>query len=148
VAISAGRLDSSDSLDVEHFRTYPLIKIERKRRLIAAEVDMKTLKCPVGLLIISLFALCAGSASAWDTRWQFKQDDPSNNYGSGTRDIEMQKKYDFNSMNKFKGTTDNSNGYTVMRNLNGNTMRGYIDKDGSGLLQDQNGNFYRVNTRW
>jgi hypothetical protein len=35
-----------------------------------------------------------------------------------------------------------------MRNLNGNTMRGYIDKDGSGLLQDQNGNFYRVNTRW
>jgi hypothetical protein len=50
--------------------------------------------------------------------------------------------------NKLKGTTGSSNGYTVMRNLNGNTMRGYIAKDGSGLLQDQNGNFYRVNTRW
>jgi hypothetical protein len=65
-----------------------------------------------------------------------------------TKDIEMQKKCDYNSMNKFKGPTDRSNGYTVMQNLNGSTMRGYIDKDGSGLLQDQNGNFYRVNTRW
>jgi hypothetical protein len=111
-------------------------------------VDMKAPKYIVGLTIISMIALYGGSASAWDTHWQFKQETPSNNYGSGTRDIEMQKKYDFNSMNKFKGTTDNSNGYTVMRNLNGNTMRGYIDKDGSGLLQDQNGNFYRVNTRW
>jgi hypothetical protein len=109
---------------------------------------MKTPKCLVGLMIISMIALCAGSAYAWDTRWQFKQDAPSNNYGAGTRNIEMQKKFDYNSMNKFKGTTDSSNGYTVMRNLNGNTMRGYIDKDGSGLLQDQNGNFYRVNTRW
>jgi hypothetical protein len=108
---------------------------------------MKTPKCLVGLMIISMIALCAGSASAWDTRWQFKQT-PSSSYDSGTRDVEMQKKFDYNSMNKFKGTTDSSNGYTVMRNLNGNTMRGYIDKDGSGLLQDQNGNFYRVNTRW
>jgi hypothetical protein len=119
-----------------------------KRRLIPAEVDVKTTKCLVALMIISMIALCAGSAFPWDTRWQFKQDAPSNGSGSGTRDIEMQKKFDYNSMNKFKGTTDSSNGYTVMRNLNGNTMRGYIDKDGSGLLQDQNGNFYRVNTRW
>jgi hypothetical protein len=109
---------------------------------------MKILRYLIGLLIISMMALSAGSASAWDTRWQFKQDAPSNNYDSGNRDIEMQKKFDNNSMNKFKGTVDNSNGYTVMRNLNGNSMRGNIDKDGSGLLQDQNGNFYRVNTRW
>ena len=109
---------------------------------------MKTLKCIVGLMIFSMIALCVGSAFAWDTRWQFKQDALPNSYGPGTRDIEMQKKFDYNSMNKFKGTTDSSNGYTVMRNLNGNTMRGHIDKDGSGLLQDQYGNFYRVNTRW
>jgi hypothetical protein len=51
-------------------------------------------------------------------------------------------------MNAFKGTIDSSNGYTVMRNLNGGTMRGYIEKDGSGLLRDQNGKYYRVNTRW
>jgi hypothetical protein len=51
-------------------------------------------------------------------------------------------------MSTFKGTIDSSNGYTVMRNLNGGTMRGYIDKDGSGLLRDQNGNLHNVNTRW
>jgi len=109
---------------------------------------MKTVKCLFGMMVISMIALCAGSASAWDTRWQFKQDAPSSSYGSGTRDIEMQKKFDYNSMNKFKGTIDSSNGYTVMRNLNGDVMRGYIDKEGSGLLRDQNGNFHNVNTRW
>ena len=109
---------------------------------------MKTTKFLVGLMIISMFALCVGSASAWDTRWKFKQETPSNSSGSGTKDIEMQKKFDYNSMNKFKGTTDSSNGYTVMRNLNGGTMRGYINKDGTGLLRDHNGNSYNVNTRW
>jgi hypothetical protein len=109
---------------------------------------MKTTIFIVGLMIISLISLCTGFASAWDTRWQFKQEAPSNSSGSSTRDIEMQKKFDYNSMNKFKGTTDSSSGYTVMRNLNGGTMRGYIDKDGSGLLRDQNGNFHNVNTRW
>ena len=57
---------------------------------------MKTPKCLVGLMIISMIALCAGSASAWDTRWQFKQEFPSNNSGSSSRDIEMQKKLDYN----------------------------------------------------
>ena len=109
---------------------------------------MKTTIFIVGLMIISLISLCTGFASAWDTRWQFKQEAPSNSSGSSTRDIEMQKKFDYNSMNKFKGTTDSSSGYTVMRNLNGGTMRGYVDKDGSGLLRDQNGNFHNVNTRW
>ncbi len=50
----------------------------------------------------------------------------------------MQRKLDYNSMNKFKGTIDSSNGYTVMRNLNGGAMHGDIDKDGSGLLRDHN----------
>jgi hypothetical protein len=109
---------------------------------------MKTRKYFVGLIAIFMVALGAESTLAWDSRWQFKQDSASNNYGSGTRDIEMQKKFDYNSMNKFRGTTDGSNGYTIMRNLNGGIMRGYIDKDGSGLLRDQNGNFFNVNTRW
>jgi len=109
---------------------------------------MKAPKYIVGLITISMIALSIGSAYTWDTGWQFKQDAPSNNYDSGNRAIEMQKKFDYNSMNKFKGTTDSSNGYTVMRNLNGGTMRGYINKDGTGLLRDHNGNFYNVNTRW
>ena len=109
---------------------------------------MNTPKYLVGLMIISLIALCAGPTLAWDNRWQFKHDASSNNYGSGPTAIEMQKKFDYNSMNKFKGTTDSSNGYTVMRNLNGGTMRGYINKDGTGLLRDDKGNFHSVNTRW
>ena len=109
---------------------------------------MKAPKLILRLITISIIALCAGIGFAWDTRWQFKQEAPSNNYGSGTRAIEMQKKFDYNSMNSFKGTTDSSSGYTVMRNLNGGAMRGYIDKDGSGLLRDQNGIFHNVNTRW
>jgi hypothetical protein len=80
---------------------------------------MKTPNCFAGLMMLSMIVLCAGSAAAWDTRWQFKQDATSNTLGSGSRDIEMQKKFDYNSMNTFKGTIDNSNGYTVMRNLNG-----------------------------
>jgi len=60
----------------------------------------------------------------------------------------MQKKFDHNSLTAFKGTVDKSNGYTIMRNQNGDTMCGYIDKDGSGLLRDQNGNSFNVNTRW
>ena len=72
--------------------------IKYKCRLSPAEGDMKIPKCIVGLMIISIIALCAGSASAWDTRWQFKQDAPSNNYGSGSRDTEMQKKFDYNSI--------------------------------------------------
>jgi len=62
--------------------------------------------------------------------------------------IEMQKKFDYNSMKTFKGITESSSGYTVMRNLNGETMRGYINKDGTGLLLDNKGDFHSVNTRW
>lgn len=109
---------------------------------------MKAPKLIFRLIAISIITLCAGSASAWDTRWRFKQEAPSNGYNSGTRSMEMQKKFDHNSMNTLKGTTDSSSGYTVMRNLNGGTMRGYINKDGTSLLQDQNGNFHNVNTRW
>ena len=109
---------------------------------------MKTPKLLLELMIISMLTLSAGSASAWDTRWQFKQEASPNDSGSGTRFIEMQKKFDYNSLNKFKGTFDCSNGYTVMRNLNGGSMHGYIDKDASGLLRDQNSNFHNVNTRW
>jgi hypothetical protein len=100
----------------------------------------------VGLAFI-LVVFSAGAAFAWDPQWQFKQDAQSNHHGSGIKPIEMQKKYDDNPMTKFRGTTDASNGYTMMRNLNGETMRGYIDKDGFGLIRDQGGNFFRVNTR-
>jgi hypothetical protein len=109
---------------------------------------MKRPKSTAGLLIISLAVLFAGSALAWDSRWHFNLATPPNHPGHGTRQIEMQRKFDYDSMNRFKGTIDSSNGYTIMRNLNGGVMRGSIDKDGSGLLRDQDGTYYRVNTRW
>jgi hypothetical protein len=109
---------------------------------------MKAPKLILRLIAISIFALYAGSVFGWDTRWKFKLESASNHYRSGTTAMEMQKKFDYNSMNTFKGTTDSSNGYTVMRNLNGGAMRGYIHQDGSGLLRDDKGNFHSVNTRW
>jgi len=109
---------------------------------------MKSPKYIVAAIIISLLALCSGPASAWDSRWRFKQNAPPEGHGSGTRAIEMQKKFDHDSMNTFKGTNDGSNGYTVLRNLNGGAMRGYINQDGSSLLRDHNGNFHYVNPRW
>lgn len=109
---------------------------------------MKAAKLVLQLITISIIALCAGPASAWDARWRIKQEAPASSHSSGIRSIEMQKKFDHNSMNTFKGTTDSSSGYTVMRNLNGETMRGYINKDGSGLLRDDRGDFHNVNTRW
>ena len=120
-----------------------MLKMTLKR-----QVGMKPAKFIMRMISVVLISFYAGSALAWDTRWQFKQEARSNDYDSGTRGIEMQKKFDYDSMNRFKGTSDSSNGYTVMRNLNGATMRGYMNKDGSGLLWDQNGNYYRVHTRW
>jgi len=105
------------------------------------------MKLLIAIVVMILLPLSAGDLSAWDPQWQFRQEARSNQSGTGTRSIEMQKKYDYDSMKGFRGTTDISNGYTVMRNLNGETMRGHIDKDGFGLLRDQGGNFYRVNTR-
>jgi hypothetical protein len=112
------------------------------------EAVMNTPKYIAGLVAISMVVLSARSAFVWDTRWQFKEEAPSSNYIAATQAVEMREKLDHNSMNTFQGATDSSNGYTVMRNLNGGTMRGYINQDGSGLLRGQNGNFYNVNARW
>jgi hypothetical protein len=109
---------------------------------------MKPWKFRLGPMVIFIVCLCVGPAFAWDTRWQFRQGASANAGASGTRLLEMKQQFDLDSMNTFKGTVDGSSGYTVMRNLNGNRMRGYIGRDGSGLLRDQNGDFYRVNTRW
>jgi hypothetical protein len=104
---------------------------------------MKLIKA---VLVMILLPFSAGELSAWDPQWQFRQETRSNQPGTGIKSIEMQKKYEYDSMKRFRGTTDISSGHTVMRNLNGETLRGYIDKDGFGLLRDQDGNFHRVNT--
>jgi hypothetical protein len=87
------------------------------------------------------------SVFAWDGRYQIKRKSSFNSFGSGSADVEMRKKYDYNPLNKFRGTID-SDGTTRMRDFNGNTFRGTIEKDGTGRLRDQDGNYYRVKPRW
>jgi hypothetical protein len=101
----------------------------------------------IAVLVIILPALSAGDLPAWDPQWQLKQETHLSQSAGGIKSIEMQKKYDYDTIKRFRGITDIRNGYTIMRNLDGGSMRGYIDKDGCGLLRDQDGNFYRVNTR-
>lgn len=100
------------------------------------------------LSLIFFIAFNAGPALAWDSQWKMTQGPDSTRPGSGTCDIEMRPRYHSSPMTAFRGTIDGSSGYTVMRNLNGSTMRRFIDKDGPSLLRDQDGNFHRVNTRW
>ena len=51
-----------------------------------------------------------------------------------------------NRIKPFRGTIDND-GYTRMRDYNGNTLRGYIENDGYGTLRNDEGNTYRVKPR-
>ena len=78
---------------------------------------------------------------AWDDRYEISTDKAVSS--SGTRDIEMRKKYDSDPSNKYRGEVE-KDGYVTMRNSNGDRVRGTIDSDGYGRLRDQNGNSYRV----
>ena len=89
--------------------------------------------------------LGTGPARAGDTRWQVKQAAPQR---SGPTDIVMQPKFDHDPMKVFKGTVDGASGYTVLRSPNGETLRGIIERDGSGVLRDDNGRLHRIHTRW
>ena len=109
---------------------------------------MKRRTCSALVVLILFTAFNAGPALAWDSQWKITLGPESNSSVTGRRDIEMRPRYDTRPMTTYRGTIDGSNGYTVMRKLNGSMMRGYIDKDGSGLLRDQDGNFHRVNARW
>ncbi|MEM4711355.1 MAG: hypothetical protein QXL18_05405 [Candidatus Woesearchaeota archaeon] len=95
------------------------------------------------LLIMSFFLnlIFLNFALAWDNKYVLKTDSYSS--AGGSRFIEMQKKYDYDISNKYRGEID-SYGNVRLRNLNGDTLRGYIDKDGYGTLRDYNGNIYKV----
>lgn len=100
------------------------------------------------VILILFFAFNAAPSLDWDSQWKIIQGSYANSPGSGTRDIGMRPRYDTSPITTFQGTIDGSTGYTVVRNSNGSTMRGYIDKGGISLLRDQDGNFQGVNLRW
>ena len=90
-------------------------------------------------------AALATPAFAWNDGYEItRQPFNTSPYGTG---IEMQKQYDYNPLNKYRGTIDND-GSTRLRNYQGDTLRGHIDSDGYGRLRDWNGNTYRVRPRW
>jgi hypothetical protein len=98
-------------------------------------------------LVVFAVLMFATPALAWENRWEIKATYPggSGRY-TGSTDIEMRKKYDYDPSNRFRGTIEND-GSVRMRDYNGNTVRGNIDSDGYGRLRDQDGNTYRVRPR-
>lgn len=62
---------------------------------------------------------------------------------SGSTEIEMRRKHDYDPANKYRGEID-GDGTVRMKNLNGDRLRGTIEKDGYGKLRDEDGNTYRV----
>lgn len=62
-------------------------------------------------------------------------------------EVEVRRQYDYNPSNKYRGYID-TDGYTRLRNYQGDTVRGYIDNDGYGRLRDNEGNTYRMRPRW
>lgn len=84
----------------------------------------------------------SASVFAQYNKYEIKTD-PYGSSSSGSTDIEMRKKYDYDPSNKFRGEMD-TDGTVRMRNSNGDRLRGEIDSDGYGKLRDQNGNTYRV----
>jgi hypothetical protein len=72
------------------------------------------------------------SAFAGEDRWEIRIDpynnrkidsSDNNRISPYSTDIEMHRKYDYDPSNKFRGTIDND-GYTRMRDYNGNTLKG------------------------
>jgi hypothetical protein len=62
-------------------------------------------------------------------------------------DLRMQKQYDYDFSNRYNGYRE-QDGSTRLRNPStGDTLRGYIDKDGYGRLRDWDGNRYQVRPR-
>lgn len=91
-------------------------------------------------LILTLFLW--SFALAWNDKYVIKIDPYSPSIG-GSRSIEMQKKYDYDITNKYRGEID-SYGNVRLRNYNGEILRGNIDRNGYGTLKDYNGNLYKV----
>ena len=92
------------------------------------------------ILIVLTFILCIFSSIASAEQWIIEND--GYRYGNST-DITMKPQYDYNPSKRYRGTMDDD-GYTRLKNSDGNTIRGNIDEDGYGKLRDNEGNTYRV----
>ena len=101
----------------------------------------------IHVLGVCLFTLLMGGrwCGAEDRDWRIVE----RSQGTGPsvhREIEMQPKLDPVPGTRFQGSVT-GNGYTVLHDLNGNTLRGFVQPDGTAVLRDQNGDYHRFNTR-
>jgi hypothetical protein len=95
-------------------------------------------------LIAFLLAALATPVLAYDDQYEITPDRFSGGlFGEG---IQMRKKYGSDTETTYRGTIDNW-GEVRLRNGNGDTVRGRIDKFG-GTLHDEEGNTWRVSPRY
>lgn len=96
------------------------------------------------LLIMSFFLnlIFLNFALGWDNKYIIRTDPYSPSIG-GSKSIEMQKKYDYDLSNKYRGEIDRY-GDVRLKNYDGDVLKGNIDKNGYGTLKDSNGNIYKI----
>jgi hypothetical protein len=83
-------------------------------------------------------------AHAADRDWQATE----RTVGDGPaarRELELRHKIDRLPGGPYRGTVDG--GYTVLRDREGNTLRGFVAPDGTAVLRDREGNPHRFTTR-
>jgi hypothetical protein len=95
--------------------------------------------------VLAVLITTATPVSGEDRDWRIVD----RTQGSGPdarREIEMRPKYDLSPGSRLGGTVG-STGYTVLHDLNGNSLRGFVQPDGTAVLRDPDGNYHRFNTR-
>lgn len=96
-------------------------------------------------VIFSLAFLSISSLAFAGDRYEITTN-PYGTSSSGSTEIEMRKKYDYDSSSKYRGEIERD-GSVRLKNYDGDRLRGNIDSDGYGRLRDQDGNTYRVKPR-
>lgn len=95
------------------------------------------------LIAVAVWITISGTAFCWDRTTN------RNVIGSldgSEREIEIKEKYNYNPSSTYKGNID-SYGNVRTRNWQGDQLKGNVDDNGYGRLQDNSGNFYRVRPR-
>ena len=95
------------------------------------------------LIACALLGAITGTAFSWD---KTVSRNAQSRFGDRERGIEVKEKYNYDPSSTYNGTIDNY-GNVRTRNSQGDKLRGNIDDNGFGRLQDSSGNLYRVRPR-
>lgn len=95
------------------------------------------------LVAVAVWITISGTAFCWD---RTTNRNVIGSLGGSEREIEIKEKYNYNPSSTYKGSID-SYGNVRTRNWQGDQLKGNVDDNGYGRLQDSSGNFYRVRPR-